>query len=125
MRGCVLAERVVATSNVAALGTPSEVEPPAAGLQALHTTGSARWNGWIDGIRHVCTSSSVAVDSRAKAVPVGQKARYWCTDRTEAEPSPTAAATRLVEPDRRSPTPKRPGWLVSKGSGDRASACQS
>jgi hypothetical protein len=53
-----------------------------------------------------------------------QNARYWCTDRTDADPSPTAAATRLVDPDRRSPTANRPGWLVSKGSGDRASVCQ-
>ena len=55
----------------------------------------------------------------------GQNARYWWTDRTEAEPSPTAAATRLVEPDRRSPTAKRPGWLVSNGSGVLPSVRQS
>ncbi len=38
-----------------------------------------------------------------------EKARYWWTDRTAAEPSPTAAATRLVDPERTSPTAKRPG----------------
>ena len=36
-----------------------------------------------------------------------------------ADPSPTAAATRLVEPERRSPTANRPGQLVSYGSGSR------
>lgn len=33
-----------------------------------------------------------------------------------AAPSPTAAATRLVEPARTSPTAKIPGQLVSSGS---------
>ena len=40
-------------------------------------------------------------------------ARCSWTERTAAEPSPTAAATRLVDPDRRSPTANRPGRLVS------------
>ena len=42
---------------------------------------------------------------------------------TAAEPSPTAAATLFVDPERRSPTAKRPGWLVSNGNGDRSSVC--
>ena len=55
---------------------------------------------------------------------VRPKARYWCTDRTDAEPSPTAVATRFIDPDRKSPMAKRPGWLVSNGSGDRSSDAQ-
>ena len=51
-----------------------------------------------------------------------EKARYWWTERTEAEPSPTAEATRFMDPERTSPTAKSPGRLVSNGSGDRSSA---
>ena len=54
----------------------------------------------------------------------GEKVRYWCTAPTQAEPSPTAVATRLVEPERTSPTANSPGWLVSKGSGSRPRAAQ-
>ena len=36
-----------------------------------------------------------------------------------ADPSPTAAATRFIDPARRSPTANRPGRLVSYGSGRR------
>jgi hypothetical protein len=53
-----------------------------------------------------------------------EKARYLCTDRTAAEPSPTAAATLLVDPERKSPMAKRPGWLVSNGNGSRLSVSQ-
>ncbi len=50
--------------------------------------------------------------------------RCWWTDRMAADPSPTAAATRLVDPERRSPTASSPGRLVSSGSGLRSSASQ-
>ena len=36
-------------------------------------------------------------------------ARYSWTERTAADPSPTAAATRLIEPARTSPTANNPG----------------
>src|SRR6266446_609360 len=49
------------------------------------------------------------------------KPRYSWTERTAAEPSPTAAATRLVDPERTSPTANNPGRLVSNGSGARPS----
>ena len=42
-----------------------------------------------------------------------------------AEPSPTAEATRFIDPERRSPTANRPGWLVSNGSGGRPRASHS
>ena len=35
-------------------------------------------------------------------------------------PSPIAAATRFIDPDRTSPTAKTSGWLVSNGSGRAA-----
>jgi hypothetical protein len=48
-------------------------------------------------------------------------AKHSWTERTAADPSPTAAATRLIEPARTSPAANNPGWLVSKGSGKRPS----
>ena len=49
-----------------------------------------------------------------RAMVVGQCS---CTRRTAIEPSPTAEATRLIEPLRTSPTANMPGRLVSSGSG--------
>ena len=43
-------------------------------------------------------------------------ARWSCTRRTATAPSPTAEATRFIEPERTSPTAKMPGMLVSNGS---------
>jgi hypothetical protein len=43
-----------------------------------------------------------------------QPARRWWTRRTAIEPSPTAEATRLIEPEWTSPTAKMPGRLVSR-----------
>ena len=62
-------------------------------------------------------------ETTSRRPPQFANMRYWCTARTAADPSPTAAATRFVEPERTSPTANRPGWLVSKGSGDRPRAC--
>lgn len=42
-----------------------------------------------------------------------QASRNWCTNCTAMEPSPTAAATRLLEPDRTSPAANTPDTLVS------------
>src|ERR1700744_2624746 len=36
------------------------------------------------------------------------------TERIALAPSPTAAATRFIDPDRKSPVAKASGWLVSK-----------
>src|SRR5215204_3911613 len=47
-------------------------------------------------------------------------ARCSCTERTALDPSPTAAATRFIEPLRTSPTANTPGTDVSNGSGARA-----
>ena len=40
---------------------------------------------------------------------------------TAMAPSPTAEATRLIDPWRTSPATKRPGWLDSRNSGGRSS----
>src|SRR5881394_1244421 len=42
-----------------------------------------------------------------------------CTPAIAMLPSPTAAAQRLIEPERTSPTAKIPGKLVSNAAGDR------
>jgi hypothetical protein len=44
-------------------------------------------------------------------------AKWSCTSRIAMEPSPTADATRLIEPEWTSPTAKIPGRLVSRNSG--------
>ena len=44
-------------------------------------------------------------------------ARYSWTARTALEPSPTAEATRFIDPSRTSPTAKTPGAEVSNGNG--------
>jgi hypothetical protein len=46
-------------------------------------------------------------------------ARYWWTNLTAMDPSPTAEATRLIEPLRASPAANTPGRLASKGYGSR------
>ena len=45
--------------------------------------------------------------------------RYSCTNWTAIDPSPTAEATRLTEPDRTSPAANTPGRLVSSRNGSR------
>ena len=47
-----------------------------------------------------------------------------CTEAIALAPSPVAAATRFIEPERTSPTAKTPGMLVSNGSGRRPVAAQ-
>ena len=44
-------------------------------------------------------------------------ARRWWTRLTAIDPSPTADAHRLIDPECTSPTAKIPGWLVSRNSG--------
>jgi hypothetical protein len=44
---------------------------------------------------------------------------YSCTNWTAMAPSPTAEATRLMEPSRTSPAVKTPGRLVSSRKGSR------
>ena len=46
------------------------------------------------------------------------------TERIALAPSPTAAATRFIDPDRTTPIAKTSGWLVSNGSGRRPSSAQ-
>lgn len=56
----------------------------------------------------------------ADEVIVCQDCKASCTSDTTDEPSPTAAATRLSEPERTSPTANTFGQLVSKNFGWRS-----
>ena len=47
------------------------------------------------------------------------------TERIALAPSPTAAATRFIDPDRTSPTARTSGWPVSNSSGRRPSSARS
>src|SRR6516165_8686137 len=49
------------------------------------------------------------------AAPSPRSARKACSAATTCAPSPTAAATRLTEPERTSPIAYTPGRLVSSG----------
>src|SRR6185295_15836053 len=42
-------------------------------------------------------------------------ASAWCTEAITIEPSPTAEATRLIDPARTTPTAKMPAQLVASG----------
>jgi hypothetical protein len=53
--------------------------------------------------------------ARLGAQAPGVLARRWWTDRTALEPSPTAAATRFIDPWRTSPAANTPASDVSKG----------
>jgi hypothetical protein len=66
-----------------------------------------------------CSSVSRSVTDVHAALPVSS-ARYWWISLTAVAPSPTEDATRLMEPDRTSPTAKTPGTLVSRRNGGRS-----
>src|SRR6185312_9430213 len=53
--------------------------------------------------------------SRCGVARLHKAASAWCTEAITMEPSPTADATRLIDPDRTSPTAKMPGQLVASG----------
>src|SRR6478752_7349733 len=65
-----------------------------------------------------CVMPSRPIDlhaSRFSVVRFHKTASAWCTEATTIAPSPTAAATRLIDPDRTSPTAKTPAQLVTSG----------
>src|SRR5438132_6120201 len=77
-------------------------------------------------LRHQSASNAVTVDyllpscERLLNIRLSHLSlRYSCTNWTAIEPSPTAEATRLAEPDRTSPAAKTPGRLVSNRNGCR------
>jgi len=59
-------------------------------------------------------SASFCESIRTADQPYSIVARNELTSEAAIAPSPTADATRLTEPWRRSPATKTPGWLVSR-----------
>src|ERR1700757_4009757 len=91
------------------------MEPWRTNLQALLATERARRHlangvgmGAFGG--HQCL---LVLAGRADLSP--RSARKACSAATTCAPSPTAAATRLTEPERTSPIANTPGRLVSRG----------
>jgi tetratricopeptide (TPR) repeat protein len=80
--------------------------------------------GWAL-VARACNSTACSPPSPTWSSPHHARTpiAVW-TERTALAPSPTAAATRFIEPWRTSPTAKTPGTLVSKGRGMRPSAVQ-
>src|SRR5207245_1443126 len=104
--GRVAVGGVVAAADVAAGETDPQMQPLAAVAQAFL---AAVYGGWeLAQLDLVKVSTELAHPIRAAGA-----ARCWWTNCTAIDPSPTAAAQRLVEPERTSPAAKMPGTLVS------------
>src|SRR5208282_5376153 len=91
------------------------MDPWRTDLQALLAAKRAR--------RHVANCVGMGALVRHHCLPVlagsaalsPASARKACSAATTCAPSPTAAATRLTEPERKSPIANTPGRLVSSG----------
>src|SRR5256885_653060 len=106
VRGRVALRRVVAAANVTAGEADPEVQPLAAFAQAVLAA--------VDGGRKLAHGDLIEMGAdRAHPTRLAGRARCWWTNCTAIDPSPTAAAHRLLEPDRTSPAAKMPGTLVS------------
>src|SRR3569623_685540 len=106
MRGRVAVRRIVAAADMAAAAAQPQMDPGAADLQAFLAAARA-------GRDLVDRRAVWAVGPASAPVARAAMAAWICA--TTAAPSPTAAATRLVEPARTSPIANTPGRLVSSG----------
>src|SRR5260221_13068718 len=107
--------RVVATADMAAGPAEAQMQPRRTDLQTFLATESARPYvadrfgmgafGGHQGLPVVMESAGLSPVSERKA----------CSEATTCAPSPTAAATRLTDPQRTSPIAKTPGRVVSSG----------
>src|SRR6185437_14507557 len=97
----------VAAADVAAGEADAQVQPLASGAEAILT--AVHLGGKLTHLDQV----EMAAGTRAHRTPAGWAERCSWTNWTAIEPSPTAAAQRLVEPERTSPAAKIPGMLVS------------
>src|SRR5215475_14824638 len=109
VRARVLRRRGVAAADVPALGTPAQVEPPAAGRLTLHAAGPrgrhAGLDSWLFGHAGSSRSASGAVSGRQtwkRVLPGSDSTRRspWClltTIRQEmSSPRPVPSPTSLV-----------------------------
>src|SRR5437764_10589389 len=113
--GGVLVRRTVAAQRHAAGLAGPKMDPLRADLHALFAFENFRKLDLDDGVNvrarsgvHDCFSFNAS-----------------CTPAIAMLPSPTAAAQRLTEPERTSPTAKIPGKLVSSATGARVDCFQS
>src|ERR1700693_2231995 len=91
------------------------MQPLRAGLKALLAAERARRHvancvGMDARAGHHCLPMLAATEGRPRV-----SARKACSAATTCAPSPTAAATRLTDPERTSPIANTPGRLVSSG----------
>ena len=99
--------RVVAAADVTAGETDPKVQPLAAGTEAVFAA--------LDGRGQLADRDLVEVRAElTHRTATALVARYSWTNWTAIDPSPTAAAQRLVEPQRTSPAANMPGTLVSR-----------
>jgi hypothetical protein len=70
MRCGVLARRGVAASDVAALCTAPQMEPPPPGFEAFDASGSTRGDGWIDSFIYHWLLLGLEVDTRCARMVV-------------------------------------------------------
>src|SRR5205085_3007452 len=104
--GRVAVGGVVAAADVSAGEADPQVQPLAAVAQALLAT--------VHGGRELAYPDPIKVSTKvAHPTRLVGTARCAWTNRTAIDPSPTAAAQRLVEPERTSPAAKMPCTLVS------------
>src|SRR4029077_3748990 len=107
--------RVVTAPDMPTSPAHAQVHPRRADLQTLLAPERARCHLADPGIVRAFASHQDP-PIRVGAMPlVPAAARNVCTATTTCAPSPTAAATRLTEPERTSPIAKMPGTLVSSG----------
>src|SRR5271167_254877 len=93
----------------------AQMHPGRTGLQALLATERAR--------RHIANSVDMGAFVGHQGLPVlaesaalsPASSRKACSAATTCAPSPTAAATRLTDPERTSPIANMPDRLVSSG----------
>src|SRR3984893_11255956 len=115
MLGGMTVRRVVATADVPAGPARPQVHPYRARLQAFLAPARARRH-FPDGVFvQTCVGHHALPSCRTSAGRLPASARKACSVATTCAPSPTAAATRLIDPDRTSPMANTPRTLVSSG----------
>jgi hypothetical protein len=108
MLGGMTVRRVVATADVTAGPAQPQVHPHRARLQAFLAPARVRRN-FPDGFFvQTCVGHHALPSCRTSAGRLPASARKACSVATTCAPSPTAAATRLIDPDRTSPMANTP-----------------
>src|SRR5581483_7353687 len=97
--------------------SPSEAVRRADHERAEYLVTGGRDRAWV-----YLTPNPLSASQRGEAEYDDYRvAKYWWTNCTAMDPSPTAEATRFTERARTSPATKTPGTLVSSKKGSRSS----